>query len=88
MRSGFYVFRTLRCELCGRSLCVLDRSSSPPGKLIRYDPVTKTEQQMALDIGPPFLAAPGFDVSADGRWVLYVRADSIDSDIMMIENFR
>jgi len=27
------------------------------------------------------------DVSPDGRWVIYSRADSVESDIMMVENF-
>jgi len=40
-----------------------------------------------LDIGPPFGAARGMVVSLDGQWVAYVRADSIENDIMMVENF-
>jgi len=29
-----------------------------------------------------------FDVSRDGRWMLYDRGDQVQSDIMLVENFR
>src|SRR4051812_24072241 len=41
-----------------------------------------------LDMGQ---LAPGgryFDVSRDGRWMLYDRGDQVQSDIMLVENFR
>jgi hypothetical protein len=34
------------------------------------------------------LHADSFDASPDGRWVLYVQNDRIESDIMLVENFR
>jgi hypothetical protein len=34
-----------------------------------------------------FGAPGGIDVSPDGQWVLYARADLIENDIMMVENF-
>lgn len=40
-----------------------------------------------LDIGPSARANRGFDVSPDGREILYTRVDSIESDIMLVENF-
>jgi hypothetical protein len=43
---------------------------------------------MPLDAGPLVGVPYGMDVSLDGRWLLYTRADSVESDIMIIENFR
>jgi len=40
-----------------------------------------------LNVGPYVPANRGFDVSADGRAVLYTRMDSVESDIMLVENF-
>jgi len=41
----------------------------------------------ALAIGPPANAATGFDVSPDGRQIIYARVDALESDIMLVENF-
>jgi hypothetical protein len=30
----------------------------------------------------------GFNVSPDGRWLLYTRMEDIESDLMMVEGFR
>jgi hypothetical protein len=30
---------------------------------------------------------PSLTVSADGRWILYVQVDQVESDIILIENF-
>jgi hypothetical protein len=38
---------------------------------------------LGLQVGPVL----GMDVSADGRWLVYTRADSTESDVMLIENF-
>lgn len=73
-------------RLYGRSICVLDRTWAPSGKLIRYDPANTSTQETAFEIGPLFAGAPGFDVAPDGRRLLYVRAHSIQ--FMMIDNFR
>jgi hypothetical protein len=58
------------------------------GEFVRYDPITRRKQSRPLDIGPPFGAAAGMDVSPDGRWVIYTRGDSIESEILLVENFR
>jgi len=29
-----------------------------------------------------------FDISPGGRWILFQRIDQIESDIMLVENFR
>jgi Tol biopolymer transport system component len=40
-----------------------------------------------LEKGPLSGGSPGFDVSHDGQWIIFRRADSIDNDIMLLENF-
>ncbi len=80
--SDFQEFR-----VCGKEVCVLDNSSPPSAEFVRYDPVTKRKQTKLLDIGPRIYTSLGMDVSPDGRWVIFTRADSVESDIMMVENF-
>jgi Tol biopolymer transport system component len=75
-------------RLCGNDLCILQRTSARSAEFVRYDPVTARKDSRALDIGPPVGAPRGIDVSPDGRWALYTRADSIVSDILLVENFR
>jgi eukaryotic-like serine/threonine-protein kinase len=41
-----------------------------------------------LDVGPPPRASSGFAVSSDGRSILYTRLDSLESDIMLVDNYR
>jgi len=75
-------------RVCGNDLCVVQRRSLEAGELIRYDRVTGPRESRPLEIGRQFDAARGLDISPDGLWAIYVRADSIVSDIMMVENFR
>jgi eukaryotic-like serine/threonine-protein kinase len=74
-------------RLCGNEICVIQKSSGQSAEFVRYDPVTGRKQSKPLDIGPPVGAGRGIDVSPDGRWLVYTRADSVESDIMMVENF-
>src|SRR5215470_867369 len=78
---AFQAFR-----VCGKDICVLDRSITP-GRFTRYDPETTRKQSKDGDFGPPVGASMGMDVSPDGRWLIYSRADSVESDIMLVENF-
>ena len=80
--SGFQNWR-----VCGKDICVLNKSAAPAGQFIRYNPITRNKQIKQLDVGPRVDASQGMSVSPDGRWVVYTRADSLQSDIMMIENF-
>jgi Tol biopolymer transport system component/predicted Ser/Thr protein kinase len=72
---------------CGKDLCILDASMQPRGRLFSYNAAGKRKLERELDIGPRFQASPGLDFSRDGHWLLYTRADSIQSDIMLVENF-
>jgi serine/threonine protein kinase/WD40 repeat protein len=74
-------------QLCGPDICLLDMSSPPSGQFIRYDPVTKRRQTKPLDVGLGAITSVGIDVSPDGLWLIYVRVDSAESDILMVENF-
>lgn len=71
-------------RLCGKDICSVDRTS---GRFVRYDTTAKTRHFKSVDLGPPAYTDFGIDVSPDGRWLVYSRADSIQSDIMLVENF-
>jgi hypothetical protein len=71
-------------RLCGKDVCLVDRSA---GRFVRYDPAAKIKQVIPLDVGSFAATDLGMDVSQDGHWVIYSRADSVKSDIMMVENF-
>jgi hypothetical protein len=45
---------------------------------------TITTLDLGYDVPGPF----GFDVSPDGQWILFKRVDQVESDIMLVENFR
>ena len=75
-------------RLCGTAVCVLDRSSLPTARFIRYGSSRATTQLESIDLGRRADGNFGMDVSPDGRWLIYSRAESIESDIMLVENFR
>ncbi len=59
------------------------------GPLLKVlDPATQAVEPLRLLAGPPLSHEPGLTVSPDGRWLLYARADRIESDIMLVEPFR
>jgi Tol biopolymer transport system component/serine/threonine protein kinase len=73
-------------RLCGNEICVI-QTSGRSAEFVRYDPVTGRKQSKPLDIGPLFPFGGGIDLSPDGRWLVYTSADSVQNDIMMVENF-
>jgi len=42
----------------------------------------------SLDLGYMVPRPMTFDVSPDGQWILFQRTDQVESDIMLVENFR
>jgi hypothetical protein len=42
----------------------------------------------SLDLGYMVPRQMTFDVSPDGQWILFQRTDQVESDIMLVENFR
>jgi len=74
-------------RLCGNQICVV-QTSGRSAAFVRYDPASERKQSKPLDIGSAGnIWDTGLDVSPDGRWLVYTRADSVESDIMMVENF-
>jgi eukaryotic-like serine/threonine-protein kinase len=62
--------------------------STTPAQVKFFDFATKKSKNIThIDLGhrtPP----QGFDMSPDEKWILYTRIDELDSDIMLVENFR
>lgn len=73
---------------CGKYVCMLDRSAAPAGRLTRYDPATAQQISKPLDVGYRADVEMGVTFSPDGKWVVYTKTDSLQSDLMMVENFR
>jgi Tol biopolymer transport system component/DNA-binding winged helix-turn-helix (wHTH) protein len=72
-------------RLCGKGICAVDRTKE---RFITYDPSGRIRQTIPLNVGPSAGPFRGFDVTPDGQWLLYTRIDSMESNIMMIENFQ
>jgi eukaryotic-like serine/threonine-protein kinase len=74
-------------RLRGNAVWFLDRSAIQAQFDVLDLSTHKQTRLGVLDIGPPAKAAPGFDVSPDGRRIIYTRVDALESDIMLVENF-
>ena len=63
--------------------------STLPARVRLLDLATQRVRTItSMDLGP---GAPGnqyFDLSPDGQWILFDRVDQVESDIMLVENFR
>ena len=55
--------------------------------LLRYGDL-KTVRIGQLDFQPAVRTAFGWAVSRDGRWLVTNQVDRLDSDLMLVENFR
>ncbi len=54
-----------------------------------YDFATRRTQEITtVEMGPKAIAGEMFSISPDAKWILYSRTEQIDSDIMLVENFR
>jgi hypothetical protein len=72
--------------IAGQGICFINLRSTS-GVAIEFFSFA-THRVSQISTLPKNVASPGFAVSPDGRWVLYVQEDSQDSDIMLMENFR
>ena len=71
-----------------RGLCFMDETAKEGPTVSCGDFSGHQLKRLAtLEKRPSSPGAPGFDVSHDGRWIIFRRADSIDNDIMLLENF-
>ncbi len=69
-------------------ICLFRVTGDPPTTEL-FDLATHQLKRIAALEKAPRLTGPrGFDVSPDGQWVLYSRVDHVESDIMLVENFR
>lgn len=76
-----------RWRLCGTAICIFNEDVRPAHFYI-FDPVMRSRaHSFTLPVGARPNAATGFDVSPDRRWLIYTRVDSMQSDIMLVENF-
>ena len=64
-------------------------ASITPAVIRFFDFTTQREKTIsAVDLGYSIPGPQSFDISADGQWILFTRVDQVDSDIMLVENFR
>jgi len=74
-------------RVLGNGICYLDVRVRPAQLKLLDLGSGHTTSFGTLELGPRLPGAIGFDVSPDGRWVIYVRVDASNSDIMLVENF-
>jgi Tol biopolymer transport system component len=74
--------------LAGNDVYFLNPSEGGGWAVYKMDLTTRVVTKVAPIRGSPLLHGPGFDVSHDGRWILYSSWDSSESDLMLVENFR
>jgi len=54
-----------------------------------FDFATRSAREITkVDLGPEPTAGRMFSISPDQNWILYGRVEQIESDIMLVENFR
>jgi hypothetical protein len=68
----------------GTGICLFDDKREPPQLRLLDLGSGKTTNFGAVELGPRLPGAVGFDVSPDGQWVLYVRVDASNSDIILL----
>ena len=69
-----------------KGICFLDWNATPP-EIDFFDFATHHVKQIAT-VDKEKGIWGGFAVSPDSRWILFARVDQIDSEIMLVENFR
>ncbi len=71
-----------------QGLCLLNRTATPQPAIEFFNFATRRLARIAALPKEARTPGNGFAVSPDGRWVLYVQVDRVESDILLVENFR
>jgi len=66
----------------------LDGSTTPTPLRFLDFPTERVRILASMDLGYVSPRPMTFDVSPDARWILFQRVDQVESDIMLVENFR
>ena len=74
--------------LVDRGIYFVNLKTTPHASIDFFNFGTGRTTQVATVEKELELAYPSLAVSPDGRWLLYVQVDSLESDIMLAENFR
>jgi hypothetical protein len=74
--------------LTSRGIYFIDAKTTPHSALIFFNFSTGTTTKIRTIDKELQLVYPSLNVSSDGRSLLYVQVDSLESDIMLVENFR
>src|SRR5262245_40922756 len=70
-------------------ICFLDDDATPNPTVNFFSFATRQVTQLAtIEKAKYTPGAPTLTVSPDGKWVLYWQVDQLDTDIMLVENFR
>lgn len=79
--QGFWV-------LLDRGIYFVNSNTTPHPTIEFFNFATRQTTQIATVEKELRLVAPSLAVSPDGQWILYAQVDSVESDIMLVENFR
>jgi eukaryotic-like serine/threonine-protein kinase len=71
-----------------QGICFVKRMPDPTISLFNF--LSRRVEQLAAlpKEARTSVASPALAVSPDGRWILYVQVDRVESDIVLVENFR
>ena len=76
-----------RWRVFGNGICFLDATTKPAQLKLLDMGSGRTTRFGTVDLGPLVPGVVAFDISPDGRWVLYSRVEALNTDIMLVENF-
>jgi len=69
-------------------ICFLDWNATPPAiELFDFD-TRRLKRITTVDRAKGGAGGGNLSVSPDGQWIIFARTDRIDSDVMLVEDFR
>lgn len=66
----------------------LNVKAKPRPAIEFYRFATRQVTRVTVPEKDPQYGSPGLALSPDGSWILYMQIDRVESDIMLVENFR